>query len=241
MGPPQLMVGTSPFIGAGQFGARAVRYLQEFYGKPWRVAEVIMAALDSGAQAVQALAEWYIVEAVLEVKSRGRDVRVWASLPPRGVRKALELFAKVDAEAAAVHGSVTDSMDLGVVSEQLSMVREQGLKAGLALHAPARGLSWLARTNLKVDFLMIPLNKLGAFMDSPPSRVYELALKVGVPIVAMKVLAAGRLPPREGVEFVLSLDPPPSMAIGVASVEEARETFREASNLLAQASLRGKL
>lgn len=241
MPPPQLMVGTSPFIGAGQFGARSLRYLREFYGKPWKVAEVIVAALESGAQAIQALSEWYVVEAVAEVRSRGWSASVWASLPPRDVEKALDSFSKIDAEAVAVHGSVSDSMDPEAVGEQLSLARERGFVAGVALHSPARGLNWLMRAKLRVDFVMIPFNKLGAFMDSPPHHVYELALRLGVPIVAMKVLAAGRLSPVEGVGFVLSFSPPPSVAIGVASVEEARRTFRETSRLLAEARMRGKL
>ncbi|MCX8204354.1 MAG: hypothetical protein N3H31_01690 [Candidatus Nezhaarchaeota archaeon] len=241
MKPPWLMVGTSPFIGAGQFGGRALEYLQVFYGRPWRVAEVLTEALSSGAQAIQALSEWYIVEAVSKVRSMGWDVEVWASLPMRGVKEALASFAKVDAKAIAVHGSVVDSMNLRVISEQLSLVKEQGFKAGLALHTPARSLNWVLRTKLKVDFLMIPLNKLGVFMDAPPPKIHELASKVGVPVVAMKVLAAGLLSPAEGVGFILSLSPPPSMAIGVASVEEARRTFREASSLLAQAGLCEKL
>ncbi|MCD4843866.1 MAG: hypothetical protein K8R25_05200 [Methanosarcinales archaeon] len=31
---PQIMLSTSPFIGAGQFGARSMEYKRTFYGQP---------------------------------------------------------------------------------------------------------------------------------------------------------------------------------------------------------------
>lgn len=224
------MVGTSPFIGAGQFGDRALAYLRAFYGRPWRIAEVLEAALNSGAEAIQALPEWYVVKAIVEVKLRNPSVRVWASLPPRrGVQEALHQFARVDAEAVAIHGAIMDSLDQAVVEAQVDLARSQGFKVGAALHTPYRSLSWLQRSKVKVDFLMIPFNKLGLYMDAKASEIHGLALKLNKPVIAMKVLAAGLLPVREALEFVFSFDPPPSIAIGVASVEEAANTFKEAS------------
>ena len=225
-------MGTSPFIGAGQFEERAVAYLRAFYGKPESVADVLEEALQSGAQGVQALPHWYIVEAIALLRMRGWRVEVWASLPPRGIEQALEAFRRIDAVGVAVHGLITDSLDKSLVEAQLDKVRDYGFKPGLALHTPRKAAKWVLEAGLEVDFLLAPFNKLGLYMDAEASMLHSLLLRVCRCFIAMKVLAAGRLRPREALEFVLSFKPPPSLALGVASREEARETFSLASKLL---------
>ena len=61
---PVALVGTSPFVGAGQFGPRALALHARFFGRPGAVAEVLEAAVEAGAGGVQALSYPFIVEAI---------------------------------------------------------------------------------------------------------------------------------------------------------------------------------
>ncbi|MFQ6074099.1 MAG: hypothetical protein ACE5KC_02655, partial [Candidatus Bathyarchaeia archaeon] len=49
---PRILLGTSPFIGSGQFGSRAASYYEHFYGHPENIAKIILAAVDLGVTGV---------------------------------------------------------------------------------------------------------------------------------------------------------------------------------------------
>jgi hypothetical protein len=50
----------------------------------------------------------------------------------------------------------------------------------------------------------------------------------GIHILGMKIMASGRIPPREALEHAASTNYLDGVALGVASVEEAEETFTTA-------------
>lgn len=52
---PRILLGTSPFIGAGQFGSRAQIYYEHFYKKPENIVKIVLKAVDLGVTGVQAL------------------------------------------------------------------------------------------------------------------------------------------------------------------------------------------
>jgi len=51
---PQILLGSSPFIGAGQFGSRASFYYYHFYRNPKNIMEIILKAVDLGITGFQA-------------------------------------------------------------------------------------------------------------------------------------------------------------------------------------------
>ncbi|RLF18226.1 MAG: hypothetical protein DRN06_02055 [Thermoprotei archaeon] len=235
---PSILVGTSPFIGAGQFGSRASLYYEKFYGKPWNVKEVLEEAYLQGVEAVQALPFKHIYEAISLLMRQGLKLKVWGSLSPSNPEKGFDLFTKLEAEGIAIHGETSDSLNVEAIRDLIDRIKEAGCYAGMAVHSPGIVLPWLLEEDLEVDFLIVPFNKLGFFMDINPGSLLNLLRKVGKPAMAMKTLAAGTLSPREALEFVLSHPEFSSVAIGVASREEAAETFKVALELLGTKDLR---
>jgi len=229
---PRVLVGTSPFIAAGQFGARSRVYYERFYGKPSAVREVIEAAHRVGVRAVQCLPVGHVVEAVASMRRSGLEVEVWASLMPGLPRGGLDSLAPLEPRGIAVHGSVSDTMNRRAVEGQLKAIRELGCEAGVAAHSPGRVLRWLMREGVDVDFVLVPFNALSAFMDVPPDELCELIRELGVPAMAMKALAAGALSPEEALSFIARRPEISSVALGVASPEEAVETFTVALKVL---------
>lgn len=224
---PRVLLGTSPFIGAGQFGARARHYYERFYENPRNIEKVISKSREVGIRGIQALPYDRILKAIknveLEIHEKFTIIATINSI------KDVYKFEGLDVIAFVLHASITDSKNFHEISRILSAIRSSGLLSGLATHAPLSTLSWLLEKRLDFDLLMIPFNKLGAFMDGSPEAVYELARRFDKPIIGKKVLAAGRLKPLEALEYASKYVD--IVALGVASEEEAVETFSIALEL----------
>jgi hypothetical protein len=84
--------------------------------------------------------------------------------------------------------------------------------------------------SLKEVIIMAPFNKLG-FQMTPSRDECERALK-RVPksnIIAISILAGGRLPLEEGLEYIKSLGIS-NIAVGVSTASQAKDTFTSLSN-----------
>ena len=232
---PVALVGTSPFIGAGQFGPRALALHARFFGKPGAVAEVLEAAIKAGAGGVQALSYPFIVEAIRAVEARmGLELPVVATVGPEDPFSDLRLFDGLDVRAYLLHGALTDSSWPGV-ERLLEEARATGALAGYVSHKPMRMLERIRSGELpRPDLVMIPLNKAGYLMDAPAEELNRALRELGLRAIAKKILAAGRLRPREALEFVLQHDAVVALAVGVSSAREARETFTILTEVLAR-------
>jgi len=63
---PSVMLGTSPFIGAGQFGAKAMLYHTQFFLQPQNITEIVAYCVGLGVNAVQAIGYPRIMAAIRE-------------------------------------------------------------------------------------------------------------------------------------------------------------------------------
>ncbi|MFQ5821567.1 MAG: hypothetical protein ACE5I5_16410, partial [Candidatus Heimdallarchaeota archaeon] len=60
---PRLLIGSSPFIGAGQFGARSASYYKTF-SNPENTAKILVTAADLGLPAVHIIPAANVMEGV---------------------------------------------------------------------------------------------------------------------------------------------------------------------------------
>ena len=230
---PRLLLGTSPFIAAGQFGERSLEYYAKFVGRPEAVEEVARASLEVGVRGVQLLPYPWVCEGVRRaIRATGADVAIVGTLLPDDLEASVRALSELGAAAALVHGAVSDVRDAEVLSRHLRLCEMAAPLVGLATHQPIRTLSWLREQGISVDLVMAPINKVGFLLDGPVESAVRLYRSLGVPVIGKKVLAAGRLRPREALEFVKATGAVSSVALGVSSVEEARETFGVALEVL---------
>jgi len=230
---PSVMLGTSPFIGAGQFGARAYRYRRTLWDNPQNMTTLIKhSASKLGVQAVEALGFERILRCVKEAeKETNLRITVIGSITPDNPKKSLKLLCDAKAEMIFVHGSIVDELRLNEVEAFVDEIRSAGVVPGLATHTPEATLPVLLRRDLKAPALMVPLNAAGIFLESV-DKVLQLISGSGKFIVAMKILGAGVIPPRQALSFIFAHEFIQSAALGVASIEEANETFKVASEVL---------
>jgi len=224
---PRVLLGTSPFIGAGQFGSRSYAYWAAFYNRPERVAEVIAAAVELGVQGIQPLPYPFLAEAIRRAQAlTGEELVLAATIGPEDPLADLAIFEGLDVRAALVHGALTDRARSSELAAIMDDVRDRGLLAGLVSHSPMRLMRRLSSGELpRPDLLLLPFNAVGYLMDAPARELASAIRSLRAPVIGKKVLAAGRLRPEEAFRFALGLRVLEGVAVGVISRAEAEETF----------------
>ena len=223
------------FIGGGQFGSRAFRYYTHFYKSSENIAKIIYKAVDLGITGIQVLPHSPIFRALRTVeKTLGTRLAVVATLGPNDPLADIKSFSEFNTVAMLLHGEITDRRRQRAIEELLNRIRATNCLAGLATHRPMSTLNWLLKTGLDVDLIMLPFNQLGMFMDASPQKVAEAIGRLNKPVIGKKVLAAGYLPPRDALRYVAQFGCIKAVALGIASEQEAEETFTIAAEVFSR-------
>jgi hypothetical protein len=222
-------MGTSPFMGAGQFGSRSRVYYEMFWNKPENMIKMFIAAIELGFNGVQVVAYPRILDALYVARKKtGKHIPIIASVPPREIQESLWNLADMNAEVILVHGTITDkaviSNDYEVLAKLTKQIREISAIPGAATHSPNETLTKLLQADLDLEYLMTPLNTIGKFVND-----LEGLLKIinengsNTKIIAMKPLAAGEIAPQEAFDFLFQQKGVDAIAVGITSKEEAEE------------------
>jgi len=131
-----------------------------------------------------------------------------------------------------------EELDIDRILSMKKCARDVGKEFGIATHCPATTLPRLAAVKELWDaikIIMVPINKTGYAVRPRWDESCEEALRAardsGKAIIAMKVFASGRIPPREGIKYVSRKEYVDAIVLGVGSPEEAKETFQIASQI----------
>jgi hypothetical protein len=222
---PAVMLGTSPFIGAGQFGKRAESYYNHFFLQPENITEVVTHAIGLGVNAVQVIGYPQVVEAVQEAAKRtAAELFLLGTVGLGSIEREIEMLLEAGAQGVIIHGSLADR-DMAFAREHLSRLRERGLVTGIATHRPGMTIPRVEEME-EVEIILCPLNKMGRFMDPSVESTLQAIESSSKMIMAIKPLAAGMLSPQEGLSYIA--DKVVGFAVGIASEEEAGKTFEVA-------------
>jgi len=220
---PAVLLGTSPFIGAGQFGRKADFYYNHFFLQPENITDLVTYAIQLGVNAIQVIGYPQIVEAVQEAARRaGTELFLIGTVGLGSIEREIQIMLDVGAQGVLIHGSLADR-DMAFARPYLSSLRERGLVTGIATHRPGRTIPRVEEMD-EVEIILCPLNKLGRFMEPSVESTLQAIEASSKRIMAMKPLAAGRLSPQQGLSYIS--DKVAGFAVGVASKEEAEETFK---------------
>jgi hypothetical protein len=229
---PRILLGTSPFLGAGQFGVRAYQYYKHFFENPRNITDLVIEAINIGVRGIQLVAYREIVEAIRRVQvETGVELVIVGSLPFDRPEEGLDYLSSLPTKAVLLHGEETDRLNFNVLESWFEKIRNLGFIPGLATHKPDVTLPKLLESKLDFQIVLLPFNAAG-FLMGKKNKVFEMIRGSNKSFIAMKPLAAGRLKPREALEYVFSCEGIDSAAIGVATVEEIKETFSIAKNIL---------
>ena len=230
---PRTLLGTSPFIGAAQFGHRARLYQLDLYNKPENILKIIRKSYNLGVKGIQLIPYPPVVDAVKWAREEGCDLSIIGTVRPDKEFEDIKLLSDMDADVMVLHANITDSYNWNVISEYMKLIKEQDSIPGLVTHFPFQTTRKLLKSPILdlFDIYMIPLNKLGYLMDTDVFmgkehvQLADLIGKINKKIIIKKTLAAGILTPEDAFNFLKTVNYSDLISVGVASEAEAEETF----------------
>jgi hypothetical protein len=235
---PSILLGCSPFYGPSQF-EKAKEYREKFSSLE-NIFEVIKETVGLGIKGVQIIAPNAIgfistlkgiahppplIEAIKKVeKELGERLPMVTTIYDE---KSIELVADFDNRVMLTEGIITDKLDVERLLDLSDTVRDKGAAFGIATHDVGKVLPRLSKRKefwRRVEVVMCPVNSIGFKMKPSKEEALGIIADCDKVVIAMKTLASGRIPLEE-IDYVGRLPYVKALAIGVASVNEVRETF----------------
>lgn len=219
MNLPKIIMGTSPFIGAGQFGERASGYYQRFYENPEQMTSLFVESAKHGVTAVQLLVYEPLVKALEDAQKEVGDFFVIAAIM-EDFKESMELVSSLKPQMISLHANFCDSIDPRL-DGWIDEIKSTGAAPIASTHNPAITIPMLEKSDF--DGYLAPLNPSGFAMNN-----FEMALgaiqRTQKKVIAMKTLGAGGLLPEiELFKFVYAYAD--AAAVGITSVEEMDMTY----------------
>ena len=230
---PRTLLGTSPFIGATQFGHRSRLYQLDLYDKPENILKILKKSHELGITGIQLVPYEPVVKALNWAMDEGYNFNIIGTVRQDCENEDIELLAQLEAKAMLIHGATTDGLNYDFLAEKLETISQTGAAAGLATHRPFNTTRSLLESSILdlFDIYMVPVNKLGYLMDTDAfiakerAEFRDLINKLNKTIIAKKTMAVGILTPSDAFDFLKTLDYVDLMTVGIASEAEAEETF----------------
>ncbi len=238
-GLSKVLCGTNAFFGRSHFSAaRDAEYGSRF--DDGTIERAIQHAIGLGINTVEGSASERISAILDRVRRQtGQDLlfvgstRIDETSPIRSHQQKLGLLLAQRAPICVIHsqyaepaGSDTPPAGLG---RMVAAIHEAGLLAGVSAHRVG-AVTACERSGYGIDVYLFPLNLTGfvypgyAGKETPQERA-DLVRGTAKPFILMKALAAGRIPPDEGLQFVAENSKPTDvLSLGFGSEAEMDET-----------------
>ena len=152
----------------------------------------------------------------------------WIAQTPKDTEYAdldeyLQIIARYKPIAIYHHGGTTDKLyaegRLDSLCDSLKCIRDLGCAVGLGTHDPLV-LKYCYTEGYDVDFYVCALynhtRHRELYLPDDRSAAFAVIQAIPMPIIAIKVLAAGRNEPREALQLALeNIKPTDAMAVGM--------------------------
>lgn len=217
------MTGTSPFIGAGQFGMKAYDYRRRFLFNAHAMVEILEASYKVGCRGIEVIPAGKISEAVKIMKDTHNDYIVTGSTFP-GPDPLIEELIKIDARIIFVHGIVSDNLNKNLL-KLIDEITSRGVIPGIAVHNPIRTLEFCFENLKEIRTFLIPFNAKGFIMGSQKKLESMIDNKKDYYFIGMKTLAAGQIDPKDAYDYI-SRHNICSVTIGMTTPQEAMNSTR---------------
>jgi len=228
----RVIIGSNSFLGYSHFSKARDRWLREYF-TPERMADVMAVFARRGVNAIMAPPSQDIRRAIeLTQDQTGRTIQYivtpWKN-HPGGWDGAIEECKELGGVICMPHVSYTDNnlvVDEGIirgVEPILAKIRSMGMVPGLSTHRPET-ITVCDSAGYDVETYIQPLNAIGFLCSVETDWVVRIINETSKPVMCIKPLAAGRILPPTGLQFVLnSCKPTDMVVIGTMSPYEAEE------------------
>ena len=241
----RLMIGTNTFHGFSHFSAARSEWLRRHF-TPERIYEVVAYCAEEGLNVTIAGARGDYMDVLQEVERNTGQHIYYIGTPSGGtleeLKRGIDETADIGCEFCWPHTSWTDSHLLPAENrivdapEVLAYIRERGMIPGWSTHRPETVVV-SDRAGYDCAGYVQMFNSIGFLCPVETDWMRNIIRGTDKPIVSIKPLGAGRIMPPTGLAFVYSnVKPIDTVAIGMLSVEEAKEDIAIARQCIADAT-----
>jgi hypothetical protein len=236
----KVICGTNPFYGHSHFSqARNEEYLSRFDDPT--IERTIGQCIGRGVNAVESPANQRIVSILTKLRNGNAQplhfvgtTRIDETSDLKSHSQKLVFLVENRAAICIIHAQYVDRPRKGNciigLERFIAMIHDAGLLAGISTHR-VETIEHCEKAGYGIDAYMFPLNLSGfvypnyAGTETVKDRV-EAVRGVSKPFILMKVLGAGRIPPKEGLQFVAENSKPNDLiSLGLASPQEIDESL----------------
>jgi len=227
---PKFMLGTSPFIGAAQFGRKAYEYRRMFFYNESNMKRLFIKSALLDVKAVQLIVYEPLVKALKEAeKEMGEKFFIAATITSgRKFERDLNLIKPLKPEIIALHALFCDALDPRIEG-WIKRIRDMGASPAASTHYPGETIEEIDKAGFDFDVYLAPVNPVGYAMEPDYESTLKALENTDKQVIAIKPLAAGSLKPTESL-FKFIYRYAVSISVGITSEAEMEETYSVASS-----------
>jgi hypothetical protein len=230
----RLILGSNPFFGFDHGNPQASgKEMREWYTEE-RIMAVMDQAAEHGINAVWTPSYDHWIRVWNKYRQRGGKLKIWIGQPDNfdQMKQHITACAKNGSKAICIQGACVDRAfgegRHGLVREWLELVKSFGLPAGIATHRPETHLV-AEEKKLPTDFYHQCLYQPENYSPKCRDQALATVAKLDKPVVAYKVLAAGRLDPKKAFAHVFKrLKPKDGICVGMFPKKDADQVEENA-------------
>ena len=222
----RLIIGGNPYSGISHSTPAASKTMEDYYTTQ-QIIEDLKQAEENGINTVLARADRHIMRTLNEYWNSGGTIQ-WIAQTPKAkeyndLSTYLEIIAQYKPIAIYHHGGTTDELytegQLDSLRDSLKQIRDLGCAVGIGTHDP-QILKYCYSEGFDVDFYVCALynhtRHREMYLDDDREVAVATIQAIPLPIIAIKVLAAGRNEPIPAFEYALeNIKPVDAMAVGM--------------------------
>lgn len=237
----KVICGSNPFYGHSHFSeARNAEYLARF--DETTIECMIQECLTRGVNAVESCANERIVSILARLRKQNAEpiryigtTRIDETSGMKSHQQKLSFLIENRSDICVIHAQYVDrprkTESISGLEQLIGKIHDAGLLAGIATHR-IQTVELCERQNYGIDTYLFPLNLTGYVYpgydgnESVKERI-NIVRGTSKPFILIKTLAAGRIPPEEGLQFVAENSKPNDLvSLGFGTREEINESIR---------------
>ena len=237
----KVLCGTNAFWGHSHFSeARSAEYRRYFDDET--IERTIRHSVNLGVNAVESSANERIVSILSRVRKRHPapihfvgSTRMDETSELKSHQQKLSFLIQNRTDICVVHAQYVDRPNkadsIRGLEEMIDQIHAAGLLAGISTHQVAT-IELCENRNYRIDTYLFPLNLSGFVYPGYQGRetVQErvnIVRAVAKPFILLKALAAGRIPPSEGLPFIAANAKANDLiSLGFGTEDEATESLK---------------
>ena len=208
----RFILGSNPFWGYSHKSPRLDEEMRRHHTDE-RIMQILDEAADCGLTALASPPDERWLNIWADYLEKGGRLKIWISQchgNPEQMPEEIDRSIQAGAQAVFIQGlRAEEQFSLGnfnVLRSWIEQIKEAGLPAGVAAHWPEVHPE-LERRKFPTDFYyqcFYNVSKSDDYSAAERERAVAMIKTLGKPVVAYKILAAGRLPASAGFEYAFN-------------------------------------